>query len=198
MQIHFNQLNKSPSISYQNSSVLLNDERKLSFNVQSFLPLCCFFSVAKSRPTLCIPMDCSMLDFPVLHYVIEFAQVHVHWVSDALQPSHPLSPPCPPALNLSQHQGLFQCRFYSFWEAKWWSKIIREWLGQHVKWITGIWFKMISLWQWTISNTWLVFTICLALKHFAFYYSLRSLKLPWEEMEKRRRPMLWLSIGHTA
>ena len=172
--------------------------RENSFNVQSFLPLCCCFLVAKSHPTLCIPMDCSMLDFPVLHYVIEFAQVHVHWVNDALQPSHPLSSPGPPALNLFQHQGLFQCRFYSFWEAKWWSKIIREWLGQHVKWITGIWFKMISLWQWTISNTWLVFTICQALKHFAFYYSLRSLKLTWEEMEKRRRPMLWLSVGHTA
>ena len=156
------------------------------------------FSVAKSYPTLCIPMDCSMSDFPVLHYVIEFAQVHVHWVSDALQPSYPLSPPCSPALNLSQHQGLFQCRVYSFGEAKWRSKIIREWLGQHVKWITGIWFKMINLWQWTISNTWLVFTMCQLLKHFAFCYSLWSWKLPWEEMEKRRRSMLWLSIGHTA
>ena len=45
---------------------------------------------------------------PVLHYLQEFAQVHIHWVSDAIQPSHPLSSPSPPALNLSQHQGLFQ------------------------------------------------------------------------------------------
>ena len=67
---------------------------------------CC--SVAKSRPTLCDPMSCSMPDFRVLHYLPEFAQIHVHWVSDAIQPSCPLSPPSPLALNLSQHQGLFQ------------------------------------------------------------------------------------------
>ena len=53
-------------------------------------------------------MDCSMPGFPVLHYPLEFAQTQVHWVSDAIQPSHPLSLPPPPALNLSQHQGLFQ------------------------------------------------------------------------------------------
>ena len=47
--------------------------------------------------------------FPVLHYFPEFAQTHVHWVSDAIQLSHPLLPPSPPALNLSQHQGL--CRW---------------------------------------------------------------------------------------
>ena len=53
-------------------------------------------------------MDCSMPGFPVLHYLLEFAQTHVYWVNDATQPSHPLSPPSPPAFNLSQHQGLFQ------------------------------------------------------------------------------------------
>ena len=53
-------------------------------------------------------MDCSTPGFPVLHYLSEFAQTHVHWVSDAIQPSHPLSPPSPPALSPSQHQGLFQ------------------------------------------------------------------------------------------
>ena len=47
--------------------------------------------------------------FPVLHYLLEFAQTHVHWVSDAIQACHPLLPPSPPALNLSQHHGLFQC-----------------------------------------------------------------------------------------
>ena len=46
--------------------------------------------------------------FPVFHYLLVFAQIHVHWVDDAVQPSHPLSPPSPPALNLCQHQGLFQ------------------------------------------------------------------------------------------
>ena len=53
-------------------------------------------------------MDCSTPGFPVLHYLPEFAQTHVHWVDDVIQPSHPLSPLSPPALNLSQHQGLFQ------------------------------------------------------------------------------------------
>ena len=54
------------------------------------------------------PMDCSMPGLPVLHHLPEFAQIHVHWVDDAVQPSHPLSSPSPPALSLSQHQGLFQ------------------------------------------------------------------------------------------
>jgi len=53
-------------------------------------------------------MNCNTPGFPVLHYLPKFAQTHVHWVSDAIQPSHPLSSPSPPALNLSQHQGLFQ------------------------------------------------------------------------------------------
>ena len=57
---------------------------------------------------LCTPMDCSAPDFPVLHYLLEFIQTHVHWVGDAIQPSHLLSPPSAPALNLSQHQGLLQ------------------------------------------------------------------------------------------
>ena len=52
-------------------------------------------------------MDCSMLGFPVLHYHLEFSQTH-DYVSDVIQTSHPLSPPSPPALNLSQYQGLFQ------------------------------------------------------------------------------------------
>ena len=53
-------------------------------------------------------MDCSMPRFPVLHHLPELAQTHVHWVNDAIQPSHPLSSPSPPAFNLSQHQSLFQ------------------------------------------------------------------------------------------
>ena len=54
------------------------------------------------------PMDCSTPGLPVHHQLPEFTQTHVHWVSDAIQPSHPLSSPSPPAFNLSQHQGLFQ------------------------------------------------------------------------------------------
>ena len=53
-------------------------------------------------------MDCSTPGFPALHHFPELAQTHVHWVSDAIQPSYPLSTPSPPALNLTQHQGLFQ------------------------------------------------------------------------------------------
>ena len=53
-------------------------------------------------------MDCSTSGFPVHHYLPGFPQTHVHWVHDAIQSFHPLSPPSPPALNLSQHQGLFQ------------------------------------------------------------------------------------------
>ena len=62
---------------------------------------CCCYSVTKSWSTLCIPMNCSTLGCSVLHYLPEFAQTHVHWVSDAIQPSHPLSSPFPPAFNLS-------------------------------------------------------------------------------------------------
>ena len=54
------------------------------------------------------PLDCSTPGFPVLHHLLEFAQTHVHWFIDAIQPSHPLSSPSPPAFNLSQWIGLFQ------------------------------------------------------------------------------------------
>ena len=54
------------------------------------------------------PIDCSMPGFPVHHWLLEFAQTHVHWVGDAIQPSHPLSSPSPSAFNLSQYQSLFQ------------------------------------------------------------------------------------------
>ena len=68
--------------------------------------VCC--SVAKSCPTLCDPMDCSTPGFPVLHSLPEFAKIYVHWVGDAIQPSHSLWSSSLLALNLSQHQGLFQ------------------------------------------------------------------------------------------
>ena len=67
-----------------------------------------FSSVVQLCPTLCNPIDRSMSGLPVHHQLLEFSQTHVHWVGDAIQPSHPLSSPSPPALNLSQHQGLFQ------------------------------------------------------------------------------------------
>ena len=62
----------------------------------------------QSCPTLCDPMNRSMPGLPVHHQLLEFTQSHVHWVGDAIQPSHPLSSPSSPTLNLSQHRGLFK------------------------------------------------------------------------------------------
>ena len=67
-----------------------------------------FSSVAQSCPTLCYPMNHSTPGLPVHHQLPEFTQTHIHRFSDAIQPSHPLSSPSPPAPNPSQHQSLFQ------------------------------------------------------------------------------------------
>ena len=72
----------------------------------------------QSCPTLCKPMDSSTLGLPVHHQLPEFTQTHVHWVSDATQPSHPLSSPSPPAFNVSQHHGLFKWLSKSYQVAK--------------------------------------------------------------------------------
>ena len=74
----------------------------------TFLNSVPFSSVAQLCLTLCDPMNCSMPCFPIHHQLSEFTQTHVHWISDAIQPSHPLLPPSSPTFNLSQHQGLFQ------------------------------------------------------------------------------------------
>ena len=77
-----------------------------------------FNSVAQSCPTLCDPMNRNTPDLPVHHQLPESTQTHVHRVGDAIQPSHPLSPPSPPALTLSQHQGLFKWVSFSHQVAK--------------------------------------------------------------------------------
>ena len=77
-----------------------------------------FSSVAQSCPTLWDPMDCSTPGFPAHHQLSELTQTHVHWISDATQPSHPLSSPFPPTFNLFQHQGLFKCVSYLHQVAK--------------------------------------------------------------------------------
>ena len=89
---------------------------------------CCFTSLSSSQsvqsqlyPTFCDPVNCSKSAFPVHHQLPELAQTHVHWVGDAMQPSHRLWYPFPPAFNLSQHQGLFQWVGYSHQVAKYWS-----------------------------------------------------------------------------
>ena len=78
-----------------------NYKQPISLSIQ-------FSAVTQSCLTLRNLMDYSMPGLPVHHQLLEFTQTHVHWVSDAIQPSHPLSSPSPPAFNLSQHQGLFK------------------------------------------------------------------------------------------
>ena len=75
--------------------------RKVMTNLSSVQ----FSSITQSCPTLCDPMNCSMPGLPVHHQLLEFTRTHVHRVSDAIQPSHPLSSPFPPAPNPSQHQS---------------------------------------------------------------------------------------------
>ena len=78
------------------------EEPKDSFNSVQFS------SVTQLCPTLCNPMDHGTPSLPVHHHLPEFTQTHLNWVGDAIQPSHPLLSPSPPAFNLSQHQGLFK------------------------------------------------------------------------------------------
>ena len=78
-----------------------------SFSFSVLVPLMLLFSCSVVSDSLW-PTDCSTPGFAVLHHLPELAQTHVHWVNDTIQTSHPLLPPSPPALNLSQHQGLFQ------------------------------------------------------------------------------------------
>ena len=80
-----------------------------------------FSSVTQSSPTLCDPMNCSTPGLPVHHQLPEFTQIYVHWVSDAIQPSHPLSSPSPPAPNPSQHQSLFNESTLPMRWPKYWS-----------------------------------------------------------------------------
>ena len=113
---------------------------------------CC--SLAQSCPTLCDPVDCSTPGFPVLRYIPEFAQTHVHWVGDAVQPSHPLLSPSPPAFNLSQHQGLYQWVGSSHQVAK-----VLESQHQSFQWIFRVdflsvhlfssWFCLSEFWNFT-------------------------------------------------
>ena len=78
-------------------------EQQLPHWKAHYLLDCCCCSVAQLCLAICDPMDCSTPGFPVLHYLPEFAQTHVHWIGDAISPSPPLSLPSPPALDLSQH-----------------------------------------------------------------------------------------------
>ena len=85
------------TIIYTNNNYVANHHLRKTW-VSSVTQLCL---------TLCDPKDCSKPGLPVYHQLLEFTQTHVHQVGDAIQPSHPLSSPSPPTLNLPQHQGLF-------------------------------------------------------------------------------------------
>ena len=102
-----------------------------------------FSSVTQSCLTLCDPMDCNMPRFPVHHQLAELTQTGVRWFGDAIQPSHPLLPPCPPALNSSEHQGLFQRVSSSHQVAK-----VLEFQLQHqsFQWI----FRTVFLQDWLV------------------------------------------------
>ena len=80
-----------------------------------------FSSVTQSFPTLCNSMNCSIPGLPAHYQLPEFTQTHVHWVSDAIQPSHPLSSPSPPAFSLSEHQGLIKESVLCIKWPKYWS-----------------------------------------------------------------------------
>ena len=106
-----------------------------------------FSSVTQSCPTLCDPMNHSTPGLPVHHQLPETTQTHIHWVGDGIQPPYPLSSPSPPALNLSQHQGLFQGVSSSYQVAK-----VLEFQLQH------------QCYQWTprtdLFEDWLVGSPC--------------------------------------
>ena len=80
---------------------------------------CCYCcSVTQPRPTLCHPMDCSMPGFPVHHQLLELAQTHVHWVSDAIQPSHPLlssSPLAFPSIRVFSNESVPRIKWPKYW-----------------------------------------------------------------------------------
>ena len=105
-----------------------------------------FSSVTQLCSTLCDPMDCNMLGFPVHQQLPELAQSHVHWVSDTIQPLHSLSSPSPPSFSLSQHQGLFQWVSSSHQVTKYWSFNFSIMLPMNIQdWFPLRWTGWISL-----------------------------------------------------
>ena len=121
-----------------------------------------FSSVTQLCPTLCDPMNHTLTDLPVHHQLLESTQTHVHWVSDAIQPSHPLSSPSPSTLNLLQHQGLFKwvsslhqvgtcCEELTHWKRPYAGK---DW-RQEEKGMTGWdgWMASPTRWTWVWASS---------------------------------------------
>ena len=120
----------------------------------SSINCCCCCSVAKSCPTLCNPMICSMPGFPVLHYLPESAQTRVHWVSDSIQPSHLLSSPSLLVLNLSPSQDLFQWVGSLHQVAKVWSSSLSTSPSNEYSGLTSFridWFDLLAV-QGTLKS----------------------------------------------
>ena len=141
---------KNVKFNVQKSNIVFHKHSKIKHCI-SHIERCC--SVVKSCLTLCNPMDCSTSDFPVLHYLPEFAQSHDHWVSDAIEPSHPLLPPSPPAFNLSQHQDLSsesapRIRWPRSWSFSFSSSLSDEYQGLISFRID--WFDLLAV-QWILS-----------------------------------------------
>ena len=105
-----------------------------------------FSSVTQLSPTLCDTLDCSTPGLPVHRQLPEFTQTHIHWVGDAIQPSHALSSPSLPAFNLSQHQALFKWVSSSHQVAK-----LLELQFQHQS-FQRI-FRIYFLWNWLVWST---------------------------------------------
>ena len=162
-------------------------------NWQQFFFLC--GSVAKSCLTLCDPMDCSTPGFPVLHYLPEFVQTHVHWFGDTMQPSHLLSSPSPFAFNLSQHQGLFQWIFSSLVEYKimvkscnqWWLRLNKMQHYQHQSFSAGF---VATLSHYPLFWNYRALLCCLT-PHPSFRGKLLTRTCEWIEVLKIRRPVRW-------
>ena len=146
-----------------------------------------FSSVAQSCPTLRNPMNCSTAGLPVHHQLPEFTQTHIHWVSDAIQPSHPLSSPSPPALNLSQHQGLFK------WDAL---RLHKKAFQLHMELggrIEGTlesegwaWFWITYPWQW-VPELLFSASICFSMLGFQIRFHWPLWKLSHSFLKKKRR-----------
>ena len=126
-----------------------------------------FSSVTQSCSTLCDPVNCSTPGLPVHHHLPELTQTHVHRVSDAIQPSHPLSSPSPPAPNPSQHQSLFQRVGSSHQVAKYWSFSFSVSPSSEYSGLISfrmVWFNLLDL--TSVSNhihTWVLFLLWLLL-----------------------------------
>ena len=125
-------------------------------------------SVTQSCPTLCNPMACIKPALPVHRQLPELTQTQVHWVRDAIQPSHPLLSPSPPALNLSQNQGLFQWVDSSHQVAKVWEFQLRY---QSFQWIFRVDFL----------KDWLVWSPCRQSKGLSRVFSSTTI---WTRLER--------------